>query len=63
VLWILSLTMMSMRVVGNLVRYHGSQFPGALPVTTLTQNLAQISVVILGGLILLNHSTCRSRRS
>ncbi|MGD0774582.1 MAG: mechanosensitive ion channel family protein [Candidatus Solibacter sp.] len=55
VLWIVSLTLMSMRVVGNLVRYHGSQFPGALPVTTLTQNLAQISVVILGGLILLNH--------
>ena len=26
-----------------------------MPVTTLTQNLAQISVVILGGLILLNH--------
>ncbi len=55
VLWIVSLTLMSMRVVGNLVRYSGSQIPGALPVTTLTQNLAQISVVILGGLILLNH--------
>jgi small-conductance mechanosensitive channel len=54
-LWIVSLTLMSMRVVGNLVRYYGTQIPGALPVTTLTQNLAQISVVILGGLILLNH--------
>jgi small-conductance mechanosensitive channel len=55
VLWIVSLTLMSMRVVGNLVRYSGSQIPGAMPVTTLTQNLAQISVVILGGLIVLNH--------
>jgi small-conductance mechanosensitive channel len=54
-LWIVSLTLMSMRVVGNLVRHFGTQIPGALPVTTLTQNLAQISVVILGALILLNH--------
>ncbi|MEO8372701.1 MAG: mechanosensitive ion channel family protein [Candidatus Solibacter sp.] len=55
VLWIVSLTLMSMRIAGNLVRYHGTKFPGALPVTTLTQNLAQISVLILGGLILLSH--------
>jgi small-conductance mechanosensitive channel len=55
VLWIVSLTMMSMQVVGNLVRDYGTQMSGALPVTTLTQSLAQISVVILGGLILLNH--------
>jgi small-conductance mechanosensitive channel len=55
VLWIVSLTLMSMRVAGNLVRHYGAQIPGALPVTTLTQNLAQISVVILGSLILLNH--------
>jgi small-conductance mechanosensitive channel len=54
-LWIVSLTLMSMRVVGNMVRFYGTQIPGALPVTTLTQNLAQISVVILGVLILLNH--------
>jgi small-conductance mechanosensitive channel len=55
VLWIVSLTLMSMRIAGNLVRYHGTKFPGALPVTTLTQNLAQISVLILGMLILLAH--------
>ena len=55
VLWIVSLTMMSMRVAGNLVRHYGTQISGALPVTTLTQNLAQISVVILGSLILLSH--------
>src|SRR5260370_23228719 len=55
VLWIVSLTLMCMRLVGNLVRHYGSQVPGALPVTTLTQNLAQISVVILGTLIVLAH--------
>ena len=54
-LWIVSLTLMCMRIVGDLVRYSGSQIAGAMPVTTLTQNLAQISVVILGSLILLNH--------
>ena len=55
VLWIVSLTLMCMRIVGDLVRYQGSRIPGALPVTTLTQNLAQISVVILGILIILGH--------
>ena len=55
VLWIISLTLMCMRIAGNMVRFHGSKFPGAMPVTTLTQNLAQISVLILGGLILLSH--------
>jgi small-conductance mechanosensitive channel len=54
-LWILSLTIMCMRVVGDIVRYYGAQIPGALPVTTLTQTLAQIVVLILGALILLNH--------
>ena len=55
VLWIVSLTMVSMRIAGNLVRFYGAQIPGAMPVTTLTQNLAQIAVIILGALILLDH--------
>src|SRR5882724_4049415 len=54
-LWILSLTIMCMRVVGDIVRYYGAQIPGALPVTTLTETLAQIAVLILGASILLNH--------
>jgi small-conductance mechanosensitive channel len=53
-LWIISLTLMCMRVVGDLVRFYGAQVPGAMPVTTLTQNLAQIGVVVLGLMILLN---------
>jgi small-conductance mechanosensitive channel len=52
-----------MRIVGDLVRFQGSRIPGAMPVTTLTQNLAQISVVILGSLILLNHFKGLSRPS
>ncbi|MGO9261384.1 MAG: mechanosensitive ion channel family protein [Bryobacteraceae bacterium] len=48
VLWIVSLTMMSMRIAGDMVRHYGGQGPGALPVTTLTQNLAQLTVAILG---------------
>src|SRR6266567_7795247 len=43
VLWISSLTIMSMRLAGNLVRNYGGQVPGALPVTTLTENLAQLA--------------------
>jgi small-conductance mechanosensitive channel len=53
-LWILSLTIMSSRLAGALIRFHGSGIPGALPVTTLTQTLAQLAVVILGVLVLLN---------
>ena len=54
VLFILSLTLMSMRFAGELIRYHGAQIPGAIPVTTLTQTLAQLGVLILGVLIVLN---------
>jgi small-conductance mechanosensitive channel len=54
-LWIVSLTVMCMRIARDLIRFYGSQIPGALPVATLTQNLAQIAVVILGALVLLDH--------
>lgn len=53
ILWVLSLTIMGMRLAGNLVRYYGDQVPGALPVTTLTQNLAQLGVILLGTAVLL----------
>jgi small-conductance mechanosensitive channel len=52
-LWIVSLTVMCMRLAGDLVRYYGGGVRGALPVATLTQNLAQLTVVILGVLVLL----------
>jgi small-conductance mechanosensitive channel len=53
VLWFLSLTLMSMKIAGNLVRYFGAQAAGAQPVTTLTQNLAQLAVFILGVVLIL----------
>jgi small-conductance mechanosensitive channel len=53
VLWILSLTLMGMRLAGDLVRYYGGGVRGALPVATLSQNLAQLTVAILGLLVLL----------
>jgi len=54
VLWIWSLTVMLSRLVGDLIRFHGAGVPGALPVTTLTQTLAQLAVVILALMVLLN---------
>jgi small-conductance mechanosensitive channel len=54
VLWIVSLALTASRLVGDIIRHYGSDVPGALPVTTLTQNLAQIGVGILALMILLN---------
>jgi len=54
ILWIISLAIMASRLVGNLIRFYGSGIPGALPVTTLTQNLAQLGVNILALLVLMN---------
>jgi small-conductance mechanosensitive channel len=51
VLFITSLTLMCMRIAGETVRNFGGQIPGALPVTTLSQNLAQLAVLIIGILI------------
>lgn len=54
-LWMVSVTLMATRLAGNLVRNFGDQVPGALPVTTLSQNLAQIGVLILGTVVVLDH--------
>jgi len=53
-LWIASFTLMAMRVAGDLVRAYGSQVPGALPVTTLTTTLAQLTALVIGLLLLLS---------
>lgn len=52
-LWVLSITLACMRVAGEMVRHYGGQIPGALPVTTLTQNLAKLAVLILGIVLML----------
>lgn len=54
VLWMISLTLMCMRLAGAIVRHYGNQAPGALPVTGLTQTLAQLTVVVLGILLILS---------
>lgn len=54
ILWIVSLTIMFSGLAANLIKYYGSGIPGALPVTSLTQNLAQLGVVILGLMVMLN---------
>jgi len=54
-LGMVSVTLMGMRLAGNLVRNFGDQVPGALPVTTLSENLAQIGVLILGIVLVLDH--------
>jgi small-conductance mechanosensitive channel len=53
-LWVLSLTLMCVKLARNMVRHYGTEVPGALPVSTLTETLAQLVVVILGALIILN---------
>lgn len=52
-LWIISFTLMCARLAKDLVRYYGAEIPGAMPVTSLTENLARIGVLILGFLPLL----------
>ncbi|MGB9455035.1 MAG: mechanosensitive ion channel family protein [Bryobacteraceae bacterium] len=53
-LWIASFTLMAIRIAGDLVRAYGSQIPGALPVTTLTTTLAQLTALVIGLLLLLS---------
>ncbi|MGP8245958.1 MAG: mechanosensitive ion channel family protein [Bryobacteraceae bacterium] len=50
---VISFTMMMGRVTGQLVRHWGNQAQAILPVTTLTETLAQIAVIILGIVVLL----------
>jgi small-conductance mechanosensitive channel len=55
ILTIVSLTLMASRLAGNLIRHYGTRVQGVMPVTTLTQNLAQLFVFLVGALILLHH--------
>src|ERR1043166_8052886 len=55
ILWIISLTLMLSRLAGNVVRFYGGRFAGDLPVTSLSKNLAQIFVIILGALSILHY--------
>jgi small-conductance mechanosensitive channel len=48
VLWIISLTMAMSGFAGNVVRFYGGRVTGAQAVTSLTQKLTQLAVVVLG---------------
>ncbi len=53
-LLIASLTAVGSKMASEIVRIYGTRAQGTLPVTSLTQNLAQLTVIIIGILILLN---------
>jgi small-conductance mechanosensitive channel len=55
ILVIFSLTLMASGLAGRLIRFYGGRTPGAMPATTLTQNLVQLFVVMVGVVIMLNH--------
>lgn len=52
--WIISLTLVAAGLATNLVTHFGSRIPGGLPTTSLTHNLVQGAVFILGGMLVLN---------
>ena len=52
-LWILSLTIAMSHLAGNAVRFYGGRVTGAQSVTTLTQKLVQLAVVLVGTVWLL----------
>ena len=54
VLWIISATTVAARLAALFVRHYGRGLSTALPVTTLTQNIASLAVVATGSLVLLN---------
>jgi small-conductance mechanosensitive channel len=55
ILWIISLTLAASRLVADAIRVYGSSLTqGALPVTSLTQNLGRMAVVTIGVLLILN---------
>jgi small-conductance mechanosensitive channel len=53
-LFIVSLTAVGFKIAGEAVKAYGTRTQGALPVTSLTQNVAQLAVIIVGMLILLD---------
>jgi small-conductance mechanosensitive channel len=53
-LFIVSMTVVGSKIAGEAVRVYGTRNQGTLPVTSLTQNVAQLLVIIIGLLILLD---------
>lgn len=49
-----SITLIASGMMGKLIMLYGGEFKHAMPVTSLTQNLARMAVIIIGGLMILN---------
>jgi len=54
ILWITSLIIVASRLASDLIKHYGRGMQGALPVTSLTENLARIIIFMLGILVLMN---------
>lgn len=53
-LWVLSLTLVALRLSDQLIERYGQKIATALPITSLTQNLVKSIVLVIGALIILN---------
>ncbi len=54
VLWMVSLTLAVLRASTDLIQQYSSQLSGALPLTSLTQNLTKGVIIVVGALMILN---------
>jgi len=55
VLWLISLTLVGFRVSDELIHRYASKLSAALPLTSLTQNIARGSILAIGALMVLNN--------
>ncbi len=54
ILWLISLIIAMLRLSDQVIRRYGARLSTALPLTSLTQNLAKGSILVLGSLMILN---------
>jgi small-conductance mechanosensitive channel len=54
ILLIISITAVAAKTASEVVRLYGNRLQGALPVTSLSQNLARLTVIAIGILLILN---------
>lgn len=54
VLWLVSITFVVLRLTDQIIQKYGAQLAAAMPLTSLTQNLARGVILTLGGLTIMN---------
>src|SRR5207244_1332052 len=52
-LWAFALTIAASRLAGSLIRFYGGSVTGAKTVTSLSQKLVQVAIVIIGAMWML----------